>query len=148
MRRAEKTGKKKWLDEKLRTRGLKLTRQRKLVYDILLEVLDHPTADAVFFSFRKKQPDISMATVYNCLDALVKCGLVRKVNVDKSAVRYCPNLTRHAHFVCEKCGAIIDISLDNSGNVEKFGIKIPRGFKISDFEIAIHGTCSGCKSCK
>ncbi|MGB9604050.1 MAG: Fur family transcriptional regulator, partial [Limisphaerales bacterium] len=84
MRTAEKQNKKSRLDEKLKNRGLKLTRRRRLVYEVLLEKKDHPTADAVFFRARKKQPDISIATVYNCLDALVKCGLVRQVKVDKN----------------------------------------------------------------
>ena len=35
-------------------------------------------------------PEISMATVYNCLDALVKCGLVRQVNLDRGATRFLP----------------------------------------------------------
>lgn len=145
MRTAEKLNKKSRLDERLKNRGLKLTRQRKLVYDVLLEKLDHPTADAVFIRAKNKQPEISMATVYNCLDALVKCGLVRRVKVDKTAIRYCPNLNEHAHFVCEICGAVFDVNLDNTDKMKNLGIKIPRGFKIKDLEIALRGVCSGCK---
>ncbi|MGC8743602.1 MAG: Fur family transcriptional regulator [Verrucomicrobiia bacterium] len=145
MRTAEKADKKSKLDEKLKTRGLKLTRQRKLVYDVLVEKKDHPTADAVFFRARKKQPDISMATVYNCLDALVKCGLVRQVKVDKNAVRYCANLKKHVHFVCEICGAVLDVELNGSETLENIGIKLPKGFKIKDYEIALRGVCCGCK---
>ncbi|MGC8829456.1 MAG: Fur family transcriptional regulator [Verrucomicrobiia bacterium] len=145
MRTAEKQNKKSRLDEKLKNRGLKLTRRRRLVYEVLLEKKDHPTADAVFFRARKKQPDISIATVYNCLDALVKCGLVRQVKVDKNAIRYCTNLTEHAHFVCEICGAVIDINLNGAEKLENIGIKLPKGFRIKDYEIALRGVCCGCK---
>ncbi len=145
MRTAEKQITKSRLNESLKNSGMKLTRQRKLVYDTLLEKLDHPTAEDLFFRARKKQPDISMATVYNCLEALVKCSLVKQVKVDKNAIRYCANLCEHAHFVCEICGAVFDISGDNLEKFENMRIKIPRGFKIHNFEIAIHGTCPDCK---
>ncbi len=145
MRTAEKHIKKSRLNESLKNSGMKLTRQRKLVYDTLLEKLDHPTAEDLFFRARKKQPDISMATVYNCLEALVKCSLVKQVKVDKNAIRYCANLCEHAHFVCEICGAVFDINGDNLEKFESMRIKIPRGFKIHNFEIAIHGTCPDCK---
>lgn len=93
---------------------------------------------------RTKQgmPDISMATVYNCLDALVKCNLVRQVNVDRGATRYCPNMSEHCHFVCEDCGGVFDIELDeNSTNVH-----LPDGFKINHFEISFRGTCAECSN--
>ncbi len=144
MRTVEKQNKKSRLNESLKNSGMKLTRQRKLVYDTLLEKLDHPTAEDLFFRARKKQPEISMATVYNCLEALVKCGLVKQVKVGKTAVRYCANLCEHAHFVCEVCGAIFDLDRDNREKFKNMQIKIPRGFKIHNFEIAIHGTCSDC----
>ena len=44
---------------------------------------------------KKGLPDISMATVYNCLDALVKCRLVREVNLDRTARRYGATATRY-----------------------------------------------------
>src|SRR2546430_17219601 len=65
---------------------------------------DHPTAEQVFMRAKKGMPDISMATVYNCLDALVKCRLVRQVNLDRIAMRYCPNMGEHFHFYCDACG--------------------------------------------
>ena len=88
--------------------GLRPTPQRNVVYGVLLDHLDHPTADEVFLRAKHAKPDISMATVYNCLDALVKCDLVKQVNLDRSAMRYCPNMDDHAHFQCEVCGRITD----------------------------------------
>ena len=67
------------LTEQLGTTGLRLTPQRQQVYDVLLQKRDHPTAEEVFIRAKKAMPEISHATVYNCLDALVKCGLARQV---------------------------------------------------------------------
>jgi|YelNatPaOPRAMG01_1025707.scaffolds.fasta_scaffold05343_9 Fur family peroxide stress response transcriptional regulator len=148
MQTAVKNAEKNQLKDKLKKSGLKLTRQRKLVYDILKEKPDHPTADTIFIRARKKQPDISFATVYNCLEALVRCGLIKQVKVDKTATRYCLNLTKHAHFVCEICGRVFDINMDV---LEKLGCnnflktKLPDGFEIKELEVSIRGECNKCK---
>ena len=67
------------LGERLATSGFRFTSQRHCVYDALLQKRDHPTADEVFARSRRAMLEISKATVYNCLDALVQCGLVRQV---------------------------------------------------------------------
>ena len=59
------------LNARLATGGFRFTPQREHVYGVLLEERDHPTAEQVFLRAKKAMPDISMATVYNCLDALV-----------------------------------------------------------------------------
>ena len=71
------------ITERLATSGLRLTPQREHVYNVLIEERDHPTAEQVFLRAKKDMPDISMATVYNCLDALVRSGLVKQVNLDR-----------------------------------------------------------------
>ena len=60
-----------------------------------------------------------MATVYNCLDALVQCGLVRHVNLDRSATRYCPNMKEHCHFYCDECGGIYDVDFADEATLLK-----------------------------
>ena len=97
------------LNERLATSGFRFTPQRQHVFDVLLRKRDHPTVEEVFLRAKQGMPDISMATVYNCLDALVKCGLVRHVNLDRSATRYCPNMKEHSHFYCDECGGIFDV---------------------------------------
>ena len=97
------------LNERLATGGFRFTPQRQHVYGLLLEKRDHPTVEEVFMRAKHGMPDISMATVYNCLDALVKCGLIRHVNFDRAATRYCPNMKEHCHFYCDDCGGIFDV---------------------------------------
>ena len=75
------------LNERLATSGFRFTPQRQHVYNVLLQKRDHPTVEEVFIRAKEGMPDISMATVYNCLDALVKCDLVRHVNLDRAATR-------------------------------------------------------------
>src|SRR6202012_2726754 len=108
----------------------------------LLQKRDHPTVEDVFIRAKAGMPDISMATVYNCLDALVKCGLVRHVNLERSATRYCPNMKEHSHFYCDECGGIYDIAFETE--VEHSALQIPEGFKVKQFDISIRGLCRDC----
>jgi Fur family peroxide stress response transcriptional regulator len=126
------------LTEKLGTGGFRFTPQRQQVYDVLLAKRDHPTADEVFMRAKRAMPEISHATVYNCLDALVQCGLVRSVTLDRGAKRYCPNMREHGHFYCDQCNAIYDVDLPTQS------VSLPKGFQAHRYEVAIHGICADC----
>ena len=128
------------INERLATSGLRLTPQREHVYNVLIEERDHPTAEQVFLRAKKDMPDISMATVYNCLDALVKCGLAKQVNLDRGATRFCPNMHEHCHFYCESCGGVYDIGLTRA----RPEVPMPRGFKATHLELSIRGLCPDC----
>src|ERR1700748_348489 len=99
------------LAQRLADSGLRSTAQREVVYRVLLEKRDHPTSEDVFDRVKAVMPSISLATVYNCLETLVQCNLVRQVNFERGPTRYCPNLEPHAHFHDEKTGSIHDIEL-------------------------------------
>jgi Fur family peroxide stress response transcriptional regulator len=133
----------KSINARLATSGFRFTPQRQEVYDVLLEKRDHPTAEEVFIRAKRRMPEISMATVYNCLDALVQCGLARQVTLDRGAARFCPNMREHCHFYCDRCNRVFDVDFPEEGSP---GLPLPRGFKAERFEIAIHGTCADCGS--
>jgi Fur family peroxide stress response transcriptional regulator len=128
------------LTERLGTGGFRFTPQRQQVYDVLLQKRDHPTAEEVFIRAKQAMPDISMATVYNCLDALVQCGLVRQVQLERGATRFCPNMEEHCHYYCDECGTVFDVALTGNSAV----VPRPKGFKIDHYEIAVHGLCADC----
>src|SRR5256885_5221716 len=132
------------INERLATSGFRFTPQREHVYNVLLEERDHPTAEQVFLRAKNRMPDISMATVYNCLDALVKCGLVKQVSLDRGAMRFCPNMHEHCHFYCESCGGGYDIDLTHA----RPEIPVPRGFRTRHYEVSIRGLCPDCAAKK
>jgi len=130
------------LTRSLAARGFRATAQREQVYRVLLQHRDHPTAEQVFLRVKRRLPDISMATVYNCLDTLVQAGLVRQVQVDRAATRYCPNMTPHGHFHCVECGQVFDIPCGLQDAQAPF--RLPRGFKVQSCEVSIQGRCPAC----
>lgn len=137
------------LDEQIAQRldqsGFRATPQRTHVYKTLLAKRDHPTAEEVFIRAKQGMPEISMATVYNCLDALVQSKLVKLVNHDRGATRYCSNMMEHHHFYCDECGSAFDIE---SGNGREPLVKLPAGFKTERYEIAFRGLCPECAADK
>jgi len=131
------------LNERLVDRGFRFTPQREQVYAVLLRKRDHPTAEEVFIRAKRGMPEISMATVYNCLDALVQCGLVRQVTLERGAARFCPNMREHCHFYCDACENVFDIDLP-----PETGLSLPKGFRAERFDLAIHGRCPTCSNGK
>jgi len=128
------------LGEQLAATGFRFTQQRRQVYDVLMQKQDHPTAEEVFIRAKKAMPEISHATVYNCLGALVECGLARQVQLERGATRYCPNMEAHCHYYCDACGEVSDVPLP----AEVPGMPRPKGFKVDHYDIAVHGLCAAC----
>lgn len=126
------------LSQRLADSGLRNTPQREVVYSVLVGKRDHPTADEVFARVKSEMPTISLATVYNCLEALVQCNLVRQVNFERGPTRYCPNLHPHAHFHDEATGSTYDIDLPPA-LLEQLRAQLPSGYRASDVEITFRG---------
>jgi len=126
------------LAQRLADSGLRSTPQREVIYHVLLKKRDHPTADEVFARVKSELPSISLATVYNCLETLVQCDLVRAVNFERGPTRYCPNLEPHAHFHDEQSGATHDIVLP-AGLLEQVNAVLPAGYDAKSVEIIFRG---------
>ena len=83
-------------------------------------------------------PSISLATVYNCLETLVRGGLVRQVNLERAPTRYCPNLHEHAHFHDESTGKVHDVQLPENF-MDQLRAILPAGFDASTIELNFRG---------
>lgn len=131
------------LDKALERSGLRSTKQREQIFSVLLEKLDHPTADEVYARARTDMPTISLATVYNCLETLAASGLIKQVNFEREPTRYCPNLTSHAHFYCKESGEIQDIELSED-IINQLKATLPKGYTAHRIDIAFDGKCGDC----
>ncbi len=133
------------LSQRLADSGLRSTPQRELVYNVLLAKRDHPTADEVYVRVKGELPGISLATVYNCLETLVQCNLVRAVNFERGPTRYCPNLRPHAHFHDEKTGETHDIDLPPT-LLKTVSSILPSGYDAKSVEIIFRGSAAAAAS--
>lgn len=119
-------------------RGLRMTRQRGEVYRLLIEEKSHPTANEVFMRVKDRLPNVSLATIYNCLEALVQHGIVRQVNFDREPSRFCSNLADHGHFHDAQTGVIHDVHFKPGVNLIDV-LELPDGAMIDDIEITLRG---------
>ena len=87
-------------------------------------------------------PSISLATVYNSLEALVSSGLVKQVNLDRAPTRYCPNTQEHGHFFCENCHEVQDVQLLPGHDIPQF--LLPEGCVVTQHEVSLKGLCQKC----
>ena len=125
----------------------RMTKQRREVYEVLMQHRNHPTASEVFMHAKEHMPTISLATVYNCLETLTHAGLVKQVNVDREPSRFCANLKEHGHFFCSDCGEVSDIDLKEGCKANQI-MKLPRGTIVQRLDVALKGTCPSCSKKK
>ena len=119
--------------------GVRATPQREVIFQVLLEERDHPTAEELFNRVKTKLPSISLATVYNCLETLEHCGLVKPVNFERESTRYCPNRREHAHFLDASTGKVRDVELPVA-LMDQLRAAIPAGCKVDQIEINFLGS--------
>lgn len=100
--------------ELLARHGVRCTRQREGIYAMLRSSVSHPTAEELFNEVRKSQPGVSLATIYNTLDAFTRHGLCRRLHSTTSAgspSRYDADLSDHSHLVTAD-GQVRDLPAD------------------------------------
>ncbi len=101
-----------------RSRGLRRTKQREAIYGALAASRAHPTAEELFAVVRGGESCLSLATVYNTLEAFVAAGLAQRVPPADgfASCRYDADTTPHAHVELSD-GRVMDVPSDLSGRL-------------------------------
>jgi Fe2+ or Zn2+ uptake regulation protein len=131
--------------ERLRTRGWRLTPQRRVVAKVLEGDHVHLSAETAHALATELLPEVSLATVYNTLNELVAMGEVDEVTVSGGPKRYDPNVTRHhQHLVCVQCGELRDVL---PAGEESLGLPSDQahGYRLVDVDIVFRGLCPRCR---
>jgi Fur family transcriptional regulator, peroxide stress response regulator len=129
--------------KELRMHGLQVTHQRLAVYQALCYSVEHPSAEAVFQTVRKRFPMISLGTVYKTLERFHDVGLIRKVCPVTEVARYDATTTPHVHLVCLKCQSIQDV--DEPMTELKIVQPERNGFKVMTQQVLLQGYCAHCR---
>ena len=91
------------------------------------------------FEAVKLIPNISLGTVYRNLNRLVDEGLIKRIKTPDNIDRF-DHTNKHAHFICMKCGSIIDLGEEYLFNLEKIDDN-----EVLDCEVSFKGICKNCK---
>ncbi len=99
--------------ELFRRHGLRCTKQRQVIYSALKATTAHPTAEELLGLVRSGEPGLSLATVYNTLEALTVCGLARRLpsNSGNGPCRYDADVSQHIHITTSD-GRVLDVPED------------------------------------
>ena len=95
--------------------GLRCTRQREVLYEALAATKCHPTADELFQTVKSGDASLSLATVYNTLEAFTEVGLARRIPcpVGTGPSRFDADTTDHVHLALAD-GQVRDVPHDLS----------------------------------
>jgi len=127
--------------EKVKERKRRNTKQKAIIYQVVLDSKDHPTAEKVYERAKKELPSISLGTVYRVLKELSSEGKVREIIVDKQS-HFEGRTDFHHHFVCRECGRIEDVETPLCRYTCK---KIEdKGYIVEDIEYKFYGLCKRC----
>jgi len=142
MKEAESHERRRRCRDRLRQHGLRVTRSRLAVYDALCQSHDHPTAEELYHRLRDTTRGASMATVYNCLEALSQTGLVGRLDAAPGAARYEAETEPHHHLICQRCGRVLDVF---HPALDRLKITPPEGFAVESHTVHFYGLCAECQ---
>lgn len=136
------------LKNMLREHELKATSQRIALLKLLDATSEHYDAEEIYFELHKRQKNVSRATVYRSLEALVEQELVTKLDFGDGRMRYERNHgadEHHDHLICEQCGKVIEF-FNLEVEAQQLAICEEHDFIPSTHTMHIFGTCSDCKT--
>ena len=147
-RRAQDAGETRVVDAEaaLRDRGLRLTGPRHAVLEVVRSAESHPTAEEVHVLVRRRLSGVSLGTVYRNLRLLVGAGLLKELPGPHA--RFDANTRAHHHFMCERCGNIIDVDAaltEPHGRALSARVASRTGFSITNHRFELFGRCRECQ---
>ena len=119
---------------------MRYSHQRQLILNNVKGRCDHPTADMIYESCREIEPTVSLGTVYRNLKLLSDEGLIDTLETTDKKIHYDGNINTHLHFICKKCGKIIDLFVNPTVPSELNDL----GVSVTGSKCVYYGLCSTC----
>ena len=122
---------------------LKYSRQRESIKQFLMTRKDHPTAETIYENLRKEFPKISLGTVYRNLALLTDIGEIQTISTGVGPDRFDGNAEPHYHFICKKCGSVMDLKMKG---LEHINLLAQHEFSgsIEGHTVFFYGSCEEC----
>jgi len=118
-----------------------MTKQRQIIYDIVMQSCDHPTAEQIYMMAKRIKPDIAIGTVYRNLGILSQSGHILHIPILDGPDRYDKTLSPHEHMTCIHCGAVIDADI---GDLTR-QLRDASGLEITSYDLDLKGVCCKCQ---
>ena len=136
------------IQDSLKDRGVRLTRQRKLLLDLIDNSGLHLDADTLYQMAHLKDPKLNRVTVYRTLKLLKESGLVDELDLahfDGEKHYYETRLKQeHAHIICLRCGRVEELFGEQLQALRR-EVQTQFGFEIAFARTEVGGYCSHCQ---
>jgi Fur family peroxide stress response transcriptional regulator len=129
----------------LQSSGMRLTPQRIAICKYLSETDEHPTSAMIYEHIKAQYPSLSLMTVYNTLDRLMKLGLVNSLgSAGDGNIHYDGDTSSHINLACISCHKIVDVKNNHIPNLDH-EISATSGFKLLGVRMMYYGLCPECQ---
>ncbi|HIX00286.1 MAG TPA: transcriptional repressor [Candidatus Nesterenkonia stercoripullorum] len=128
---------------RLREQGLRVTRQRLAVLDVVARFPHHP-ADAIHSRVMEQLPEITVQSVYTVLHDLTARELLRRFDPPGSPACYETRThDNHHHAICTRCGRIEDVECVH-GEAPCLQAPASLGMTVEVADVVFRGVCDDC----
>jgi len=132
-------------ERRLRAASRRITPQRRLILDTLVQAGGHLDAGEIYERARLRDPRLSLSTIYRTLAALKVSGAVRELHLDQEHHHYeLDNDDRHSHLVCLQCGRVIEVDGEPFAQVAQ-AVGQALGFEVAAAQVELTGRCADCR---
>ncbi|MFT5432418.1 MAG: Fur family ferric uptake transcriptional regulator [Myxococcota bacterium] len=127
--------------------GLRMTRQRQVIAEVLFSVEGHVNIDELYRAVQRRDPNVGYATIYRTLKLLTEAGIAASAQFGDGPMRFEAALHRdhHDHLICTSCGRIIEFENEEIERLQET-VVAEHGFTMTDHKMEIYGLCPTCQT--
>ncbi len=121
-------------------------RKRDAILACLRSTTCHPSAEWVYMQLKPEIPNLSLGTVYRNLAYFKDIGEAISIGTVKGIERFDGNTTPHVHYICNCCGAVLDLPDIKVPKELESAAELGSGGTVGGCQLTFTGICSECKN--